>query len=53
MKQSTVFILLGVVQIVLLTLFGLYFYRSQHADAPEVPQSPADGVVQNEVPLNQ
>ena len=49
MKQTTIFMLLGVVQIALLTLLGLYFYRVQHPDSSKTPQSPVDGAVQSEV----
>ena len=44
MKQQSIIITLGIIQVILLTLFGLYFYRLAHrasSETPAVRNSPA------------
>ncbi|MFZ2187363.1 MAG: hypothetical protein WAV46_01920 [Candidatus Moraniibacteriota bacterium] len=37
MRQQSVIITLGVIQIIILTLFGLYFYRLAHTSSQGKP----------------
>ncbi|NCQ05951.1 MAG: hypothetical protein GW815_00050 [Candidatus Moranbacteria bacterium] len=37
MKQTPIMITLGIIQIIILSLFGMYFYRLKHTTVPLVP----------------
>ena len=50
MKQQNIIFALGVIQIILLTLFGLYFYRLTQRSTPTIPAQDTQVQLQTVIP---
>ena len=48
MRQQSIIITLGIIQAIILTLFGIYFYRLiQRSSGEVVPMQPTDSAVES------